>query len=98
MKKSQFAINCETELDLPWSAECTISEISVTTIVFGNPNVDPPVPAMAAVQTTGETFQINNAKLYVLVVTLSINDNIKLLANIKQGFKRKISWNKCEVW
>ena len=44
--------------------------------------------------TTGATFQINNAKLYVTVVTLSINDNIKFLENIKQGVKRKISWNK----
>ena len=31
---------------------------------------------------------------FVPFVTLSINDNIKLLENIKQGFKRKISWNK----
>ena len=28
------------------------------------------------------------------VVTLSINDNIKFLENIKQEFKRTISWNK----
>ena len=28
------------------------------------------------------------------VVTLSINDNIKFLENIKQGFKRTTSWNK----
>ena len=27
--------------------------------------------------TTGETFQINNTKLYVPVVTLSIDNNIK---------------------
>ena len=40
------------------------------------------------------TFQINNAKLYVPVVTLSINDNIKFWENIKPGFKRRISWNK----
>ena len=33
---------------------------------------------------TGTTFQINNAKLYVPVLTLSINDNIKFLENIKQ--------------
>ena len=44
---------------------------------------------------TGATFQINNAKLYVLVVTLSINDNITFLENIRQGFKRTISCNKC---
>ena len=26
---------------------------------------------------------------------MSINDNIKFLENVKQGFKRTISWNKC---
>ena len=35
---------------------------------------------------------ITSTKLYVPVVTLSINDNIKFLENIKQGFKRTISW------
>ena len=45
-------------------------------------------------QTNGATFQINNAKLYVPVVTLSINDNIKFLENIKQGFQTTVSWNK----
>ena len=49
---------------------------------------------MEAIQTTGAIFQINNGKPYVPVVTLSINDNIKCLENIKQGFKRAISWNK----
>ena len=42
-------------------------------------------------QATSATSQINNPKLYVPVVTLSINDNIKILENIKQGFKRTIS-------
>ena len=37
---------------------------------------------------------ITSTKLYVPVVTLSINDNIKFLEKIKQGFKRTISWNK----
>ena len=32
--------------------------------------------------------------MYVSVVTLSINDNIKFLENIMQAFKRTISWNK----
>ena len=49
---------------------------------------------MVTRQTTGATFQINNAKLYVPVVILSVNDNIKFLENIKQGFKRTIYWNK----
>ena len=47
-----------------------------------------------AAATTGAIFQINNAKRYVPVVTLSINDNIPLLENIKRGFKRNTSWNK----
>ena len=37
---------------------------------------------------------ITCTKLYFPVITLSINDNIKLLENIKQGFKRTISLNK----
>ena len=45
-------------------------------------------------ETTGATFHISNAKLYVAVVTLCINDNIKFWENIKQGIKRTISWNK----
>ena len=37
---------------------------------------------------------ITSTKLYVPAVTLYINDNIKFLAMIKQGFKRTITWNK----
>ena len=39
-------------------------------------------------------FQINDTKLYVLVVTLSTQENIKLLKQLEFGFKRTISWNK----
>ena len=42
---------------------------------------------------TSATFQTNNATFDVPVVTLIINYNIKFLENIKQGFKRTISWN-----
>ena len=38
------------------------------------------------------TFTIRN--LYVPVVTLSTQDNAKLLPQLKSGFKRTISWNK----
>ena len=40
------------------------------------------------------TFGISDTKLYVPVVTLSIQDNSKLLQQLKSGFKRVISWNK----
>ena len=40
------------------------------------------------------TFKITETKLYVPVVTLSTQDNAKLLPQLKSGFKRTISWNK----
>ena len=43
---------------------------------------------------TDATLQINNPKLYVPVVTLLINDNIRFLENVKQQVRRTISWNK----
>ena len=60
----------------------------------GNPVANPPVHEVAGIETTRATCQINNSKLYVQVVTLSIYDNIQFSVNIKQGFKRTISWNK----
>ena len=49
-------------------------------------------------EVDGVDDNVSKAKLcpkhYVPVITLAINDNIKFLENIKQGFKRKISWNK----
>ena len=45
--------------------------------------------------STGEgKFQITETKLYVPVVTLSTQDNAKLLQQLKSGFKRTINWNK----
>ena len=46
-----------------------------------NPVANPPPDRIPSTQTNNAIFQITNAKLYVPVVTLSINDNIK-------------SWNK----
>ena len=87
-------INCEIELDLSWSKECIVSETSITSRVAGNPNANPLVPAVEAMRRTGATFQINNGKFYVPVATFSVHNNMKFLENIKQGFKRTISWNK----
>ena len=54
-------INCEIEFHLSWSRYRIISEISRTAAVTRNSNANPPVL---------------NAKFYVPVVTLTINDNI----------------------
>ena len=40
------------------------------------------------------TFTITEINLYVPIVTLSTQDNAKLLPQLKSGFKRTISWNK----
>ena len=40
------------------------------------------------------TFPITHTKLYVPVITLSNQDNVKLFKQLKSGFKRTINWNK----
>ena len=40
------------------------------------------------------SFQINDTKHYVCVVTLSTQENIKLLKQLESCFKRTINWNK----
>ena len=42
------------------------------------------------------TFTVTDAKLYVPVVTLSIEDNAKLKL-LSEGFKRSVYWNKYKV-
>ena len=44
--------------------------------------------------TDAGTFAITDTKLYVPVITLSTQDNSKLLQQLKPGFKRVINWNK----
>ena len=44
--------------------------------------------------TSAETFEISDTKLYVSVVTLSTQDNAKLLQKLKSGFKRAINRNR----
>ena len=48
----------------------------------------------AIVAPSGATFKIRDTKLYVPVVTLSKENDAKLLEQLKTGFKRTIKWNK----
>ena len=48
----------------------------------------------AIVAPSGVTFKITDTKLYVPVATLSKENDIKLLEQLKSGFKRTIKWNK----
>ena len=77
-------------LNLKWSRNCVISEI-LRTPEGGADN------QVSAKQTRSTTFQKNNDKFYIPVVNLSINDNIKLIQNIKQGSKRAISWKNIDL-
>ena len=43
------------------------------------------------------TFKITDAKLYVPIVTLSVEDNSKLIELLNKGFKRSIYWNEYKV-
>ena len=46
---------------------------------------------------TSATFTITDTKLYVPIVTLSIEDNSKLTKLLNEGFKRPIHWNEYKV-
>ena len=43
------------------------------------------------------TFKITDAKLYVPIATLSIEDNAQLSKLLGKGLKRSINWNKYRV-
>ena len=46
---------------------------------------------------TAATFAITDTKLYVPVVTLKTEDNVKLSKLLNEGFKRSVYWNKYKV-
>ena len=46
---------------------------------------------------TAATFKITDAKIYVPILTLSSEDNVKLSKLLSEGFKRSIYWNEYKV-
>ena len=77
-------ISCEVSLELKWDKNCIITSLEQRDIGGGNRHNAP----------TGATLAINDCKLYIPEVTLSKDDEIKLLTNLKSGFKREIIWNR----
>ena len=77
-------ISCGVSLELKWNKNCVITSIQHEINLDGG-NTE---------ASTGATLSITDCKLYVPVVTLSEDDEIKLLTNLKSGFKREIIWNK----
>ena len=78
-------ISCELFLELKWNKNCVITSLEQRQVDAG--------PLVVNGTTTGATLAINDCKLYVPVVTLSKDDEIKLLTNLKSGFKIEIIWN-----
>ena len=85
-------INCKVELILTWSKKtwyktwsCILADVTVKDGEGDNPPIIAP---------TGLEFKIADTKLYVPVISLSEENNIKLLEQLKWGFKRTIKWNK----
>ena len=84
-------INCEVSLILTYSGNCVITSKSHRDAVTAQGDN----PAVAGINnSTSATFKITDTKLYVLVVTLSTEDDNKVLEQLKAGFKRIIKWNK----
>ena len=77
-------ISCEVSLELKWNKNCVITSLERRQ-VGARPRNNAP---------TGATLAINDCKLYIPVVTLSKDDEIKLLTNLKSGFTREMIWNK----
>ena len=82
-------INCEVFLALTWSENCVLTYV---TTEAADPDADPAIPALNT--PTIVTFQITDTKLYVPTVTLSTENDKKLLEQLKTGFKKTIKWNK----
>ena len=75
-------INCEVELILTWPKNSVLTDMTVDT------DADP-----AIVAPSGATFKIADTQLYVPVVTLSKENDTKILEQLQSGFKRTIKWN-----
>ena len=78
-------ISCEVFLELKWNKNCVITSLEQRQVDAGPPVVNG--------TTAGATLAINDCKLYVPRVTLSKDDEIELLTNLKSGFTREIIWN-----
>ena len=81
-------INCEVELILTWFKNCVLISKSTRDADYEEPidrKIDNPENAI---------FQITDTKLYIPVVTLSKENDTKLLEELESGFKRTIKWNK----
>ena len=77
-------INCKVELSLKWIESCAPTTAEIDT------NAD-------ATGADSATLEVTDAKLYVPVVTLPADDNVKLVKQVNEIFKRPVYWDKYKV-
>ena len=77
-------IDCRVELSWKWIENCLL------TTAANRPNDN-------ATGADSVTITITGAKLYVPLVTLSAEDNVKLSKLLSEGFNRSIYWNEYKV-
>ena len=82
-------IYCEVQLILTWFKNCVLIDKSTREADY---NADSNVYEINSSEDT--TFKITDVKLFVPVVTLSKENDIKLLEQLKTGLKKTIKWNK----
>ena len=91
----KYLINFWRDLDMPlinWAVsliltcfrECVITSMKRRAIKNTRRDLSP----------TNATLQITDTKLYVPVVTLSVQNDKRLLEQLRTAFKRTIKWNK----
>ena len=77
-------ITCKVKLSLRWIENCVLT----------TPEIGANVDATGAYSAT---FEITDATLYVLTVTLLAEDNAELSKLLGKGFKIYVYWNKYKV-
>ena len=78
-------VNCELSLTFTWSKNCILTGMAARAAQGNNTEI---------AARTGTTYKVIDTKLHVLVVTLSAENDNKLLEDLKKGFKETIKRNK----
>ena len=82
-------ISCEISLNLRWSKNCVLTSQSTINAL----------PVQDGNNPGNAVFEITDCKLYVAVVTLSAENENKLLDQLKTRFPVTVEWNKyrCQI-
>ena len=70
-------------LVLSWYKECVLVDRALRNV----PDPQPNLPIAAIESPTDASFEITDCKLYVPIVTLSAENDNKLLEQLKSGFR-----------